>query len=119
MSATIFKQQAIGAGNGAERVVTGQGGTITIPEGQKLQITDLLGTYQGVGITRLREDNLAGAEITRVRYAGDGTIIAGVGTPLTINGNAVGGGDKHVVVTEEGAFANTLTVLGILEPINA
>ncbi|MGE5663135.1 MAG: hypothetical protein ACM31I_02255 [Deltaproteobacteria bacterium] len=112
---TLFRQQAVGAGNGAEQIV-GTGGSIVIPEGQKLQITDLLGTYQGAGIQRIREDNLVGAEITRVRYAADGTIIAGLGTPVEILG-APGG--KTIVVTEEGAFVNSLTVVGVMEPMNA
>lgn len=116
---SLFKQQAIGAGNGAERIVTVQGGTIAIAEGTKLQITDLVGTYQGAGIHRLREDNLAGAEIFRLRYAADGTILDGLGTPMEIQGNPVGGGVKNVVITEEGAFVNTLTVLGVSEPVNA
>lgn len=116
---SLFRQQAVGAGNGAERVVTGQGGTIVIPEGTKLQITDLVGTYQGAGIHRLRLDTLGGAEIFRLRYSADGTILDGLGTPLEIVGNAVGGGDKNVVITEEGAFVNSLTVLGVSEPVNA
>lgn len=112
---TLFRQQAVGAGNGAEQIVA-SGGSIVIPEGMKFQITDLIGTYQGAGIQRIREDNLVGAEITRVRYAADGTIIAGLGTPAEILG--VPGG-KTIVVTEEGAFANSLTVVGVMEPVNA
>ncbi len=114
---SVIRNQAIGAGNGAEQIV-GTNGTIQIPAGQRLQITDLIGTYQGAGIIRIREDNLVGAEVTRLRFAADGTILSGIGTPLTINGNPAGGAAKDVVITEEGAFVNTLTVVGVLESLN-
>lgn len=112
--ATPFRNQAIGAGNAAEQIV-GTNGTVTIPAQRKLVITDWVMTYQGAGILRIREDNLAGAIVIQHRFSGDGEIQGQLGSPIEIVNNT--GSPMALVITEEGAFANSLFVSGRMETI--
>ncbi|MGI0149744.1 MAG: hypothetical protein ACREDF_09480 [Thermoplasmata archaeon] len=120
----IMNAQLIGAGNAAERILTGavgaaQGGvvltagTITIPANRVVRITNLVLTYRGAGVLRLRQTNLAGLIILEVRIAGDGTIIVDrVESPIQVVANAAA---AVVVATEEGAFVNSVFLSGKID----
>lgn len=107
-----------GSGSVAEAIVTatigyafGTGltltaGTLTLASGSILRISNIISTYAGAGILRLRQTNLAGVIIAQIRFAAAGTIIVDrMSNPILINGGVV-------VVTEEGNFANSMTIVG-------
>jgi hypothetical protein len=106
----VFNRQAIGAGNGAEQAM-GVNGSFTVPEGFKLVFSDWIGTYRGEGTIRLRKTNLAGAIVYQQYFAAAGEIQGDLKTPLSVSA-PVGGGDVTLVITEEGAFANSLFLAG-------
>lgn len=108
---SLFNNQARGAGNGAERIVTGANGTISCPANRRILVTRLEGTYRGAGILRVRATDLAGAILWEQRYAADGSIVGGSNAPLVLS-NLAGAVAANFVVTEEGAFINSLFMAG-------
>jgi hypothetical protein len=120
----VMNASLIGAGNVAERILTGvvgvQQGGLTLTAGTQtfsanrfVRISNLIMTYRGAGIMRLRQTNLAGAIILEIRFAGDGTItVDRVESPIQVVSGAVA---AVVVVTEEGAFVNSIFLSGKIE----
>lgn len=111
----VFNRQAIGAGNAGEQVV-GTNGTFTVPEGFKLVFTDWIGTYRGEGTIRLRKTNASGAIVYQQYFAAAGEIQGDLKTPMSVSA-PLGGGDVTLVITEEGAFANSLFLSGNYQSI--
>lgn len=123
----IANASLIGAGNAAERILTGvvgaaagglvlTAGTITLPAARVLRITNIIGTYRGAGILRLRTTNLAGTIILEVRFAADGTIIMDrLESPIQVVSPAAPAAAAVVVVTEEGLFVNSIFLSGKID----
>lgn len=85
--------------------------TIIIPPNGVFQVCNILSTYAGAGYIRLRETDLSGAELFRVRFAADGTIPADFTTaPLSFKGGPSG---RTLVLTQQGAFPNSVTISGM------
>ena len=99
------------AGNGsASEALMDVNPTVAIPARGVFQICNLIATYRGAGIIRIRETDLNGAELLRVRFAADGTIPLDFRTaPLEFR---AGASARTLVFTQEGAFANSVTVSG-------
>lgn len=106
-----FANQAIGAGNAAEQVVA-TNGTIVIPKNRELTIEDFLATYRGAGIIRIRNASLVGAILFELRFAADGSIQGDFKNGLHIEATLTAA--RTIVITEEGAFANSILLLGVL-----
>jgi hypothetical protein len=99
-----------GTGNAAEALMD-VNPTITIPAGGRLKIWNFIATYEGIGTIRLRETNLAGAELLRIRFAADG-LIQGDFRSSPIEFLAPRGSDRVIAITQEGAFSNSLMIAG-------
>ena len=100
---------ASGAGSASEALLD-VNPTIAIPPGGVFQIANFLATYEGIGIIRLRENDLNGAELLRIRFAADG-LIQGDFRFAPLNYRAVGAA-RTLVVTQEGAFNCSLLLSG-------
>jgi hypothetical protein len=83
--------------------------TITIPASGRLNIANFIATFQGAGTIRIRETNLSGAEIFRIRFGQDG-LIQGDFRSATLTFDAPSAG-KTLVITQEGNFANSLLLV--------
>jgi hypothetical protein len=84
--------------------------TITVPPSGVFQICNILATYAGAGYIRIRETDLNGAELYRIRFAADGTIPCDFTTaPLTFKGGKNG---RTLVITQQGNFPNSVTISG-------
>lgn len=113
-TATAYRNQAVGAGNAAEQIM-GTNGSVTIPVGKKLVISDWVMTYQGAGTLRIREDDLTGPLVIQHRFSGDGEIQGDLDSPIEIKN--FGATPKTVVFTEEGSFANSQFTAGRIESL--
>lgn len=98
-----------GTGNAAEALLD-VNPTITIRAGGVFQICNLIATYAGAGYIRIRETDINGAELFRIRFAADGTIPIDFRTaPMQFK---AGSSDRTLVLTQEGAFANSVLISG-------
>ena len=109
----VFNQMAQGAGAGAEGIVAGPGTPLVLAAAQILRITDLIGTYLGAGIQRIRDTLVTGNLRAVVNHAASGTIDLHYRNPIQVVNNTAA--VFNLVVTETGAFANTLLVLGKID----
>jgi hypothetical protein len=106
---------AVGSGDASETIME-TNGTYSIPEGFKLQITDWLAYYQGVGTINVRVGSLTGPIKLPLYFAAAGEIQGDVTTPIEIPA-PLGGGDVPIVFTEQGNFPNSFTFSGLLVSI--
>lgn len=98
-----------GTGNAAEALMD-VNPTVVIPAGGIFQICNMIATFAGAGYIRIRETNLVGAELFRIRFAADGTIPLDFRTaPMQFK---AGSTVRTLVFTQEGAFANSILVSG-------
>ena len=106
MSEPVFSS---GAGSASEALM-GVNPTIAIPANGVFQIRNLIATYAGAGYIRLRETDINGAELLRIRFAADGTIpLDFITSPLQFKAGSSG---RTIVVTQEGSFVNSVTISG-------
>lgn len=100
---------ASGAGSASEALLDSNP-TISIPGNGVFQVRNLIATYAGAGYIRLRETDLNGAELLRIRFAADGTIpLDFITAPLQFKAGSSG---RTLVLTQEGSFANSVTISG-------
>lgn len=99
-----------GAGNAVEALMD-VNPTITIPAGGRLRIYNFIATYNGIGTIRLRDTDLAGTELLRIRFAADG-LIQGDFRASPIEFLAPRASARDIVITQEGDFANSLLIAG-------
>lgn len=107
MAEPIFSS---GTGNAAEALMD-VNATITITKGGVLQIANFIATFEGVGKIRLRDTNLAGTELLRIYFAAAG-LLQGDFRSSPIAFRAPAGAARVIVVTQEGAFNNSLFLAG-------
>ncbi len=100
---------ASGTGNAAEALMD-VNPTVTIPARGVFQIWNFLATFSGAGYIRLRETDINGAELLRIRFSADGLIQGDFRTaPLQYKAGATA---RTLVLTQEGAFANSILISG-------
>lgn len=99
-----------GAGNAAEALLD-VNPTITIPANGRLRIYNFIATYEGIGIIRLRDTDLVGTELMRIRFAADG-LIQGDFRASPLEFLAPRASARDIVVTQEGDFENSLLISG-------
>ena len=106
MSEPVFS-----SGNGsASEALMDSNPTITIPPNGVFQVRNLIATYAGAGYIRLRETDLNGAELLRIRFAADGTIpLDFITAPLQFK---AGSSARTIAITQEGSFVNSVTISG-------
>lgn len=84
--------------------------TISISPRGVFQVCNLLATYAGAGILRIRETNLGGAELFRVVFAAAGSIPMDFRTaPMEFRAGETA---RTLVLTQEGNSTNSVTISG-------
>lgn len=108
--ASEFRNQAVGAGAAVESVVA-TNGTITIPANRTLRITDVVLSYGGAGVLRIRQNNILGPVLFMAQFGGQGSFEKTFKTPMLFEGGSTG---LVIVITEEGAFPNSFLISGVM-----
>jgi hypothetical protein len=122
----LLNISAVGAGNAAERLITGTpvsiaggftmtAGTVTYPVSRVSRLTNFIVWFNGAaGIWRVRQTNLTGTLMISLLFAAPGQIVVDrMENPLQfVSGTTAG----VLVVTESGvAAANEATITGKIE----
>ncbi len=111
-----FSQLSLGAGSASEALVD-TNSSFTVIKDHTLQLTDVCATYQGAGYLRIRKTSITGEVMFVRRVAADGDIQADFKTPLPLPGGSSANGTTYVI-TQEGSFANSLLLIGVVEGSN-
>lgn len=110
---TAFSLQGLGAGSASEALLD-TNPSFTVIKDHTLKITDVISTYLGIGILRIRKTDINGDVMFRVRFAADGTIPCDFITPLPLPGGSGNNGTVYVI-TQEGSFDNSILLLGVVD----